>query len=1045
MTEAQLPLTTQIREKVTQTPLDRFAIEGVFKDMVPSPEEFASSPIAQLDLAQAQGKDLIRGLVETDSQWKAALVRLASTYHGEEGREEEMRVLRAISIALPSTLQAEAQAHMRTPEQESEFVQAVRDYVADQALVELTDPTRATLTYDRSYFDQRHYHIARDVLQTLGLSESILGQGEEVANHRARQRTYTETLVLRWLQKTPLELEYTGRYHNYRRKGIFSLPDSVDETTRQRYASALAMAVDGLDQQVTWRAEEYEQRIDYHRNPEPIRTVHEFFTSRLFQGLQHEGGLQPGSDLAEIADSDHPQEIASFARGVAIKTLVEGGDTITYATALGALQNESPFMAAVAVELWRDAPEGSSLRQNLAEILVTCHPVELQQDPQLRDALYQQLGEDKVSEIGKAKADQTLELARQQLKGVVTAMDLSQDYRGEFNFPNVHRAITESTIDEARKYAALIARQMIYGQAVSYLAVNVIRPQLGAVSAGEAPLSALVNQVNDLREALQHSYYLRGYHTPEQRADGSTYQIPEQLRHIVYAANFVKQLLRFPQDQWNLEREIREYFEQAQSNGISRQQLVHLHNEVALGVVAANVLIDKQLGADRYGHNAINFYDVLMKLGSNIVKALPAEARFIKGFSGFDASGRPFEGFNLYRTEEETDQFVEPYQREQLQRRVQRSLQTSLGTLLIEGGRLKDVNLLLQTERWLRERQGIEELATFAIRNTKIADSFRGLPEYVAAIQQGEQVGQAIADIDRQLQGLDEDTLNARRLGADIHNWFHTQYDRIVRSSLVAGLRFSLGRGEPAIQRKQLEARIQELTGQKVDIVKDVARVDLIIDEWRKRKVNEQAEAAVARLREVISIPTTKERVASFLSAHTTPSYNPDDPKQVIQTVKIPGTQTTSTGPHTVMVEVPFTPQGLEDQARFHQSPIIRLFDLFALLQAVDGALSNPVAETLAKLRNHRPSGYEPGLQVLREAVDEQARKIASPQEALQLAGQVVKQLLLNAVRQQIREVDPSHIQPEKVAGVAGGRFVPLFRQTRESLERDINYHRSNQ
>ncbi len=237
------------------------------------------------------------------------------------------------------------------------------------------------LTAEEKYLqeleNQKGEHDLRIVSHDL-TSEDTVKRGKAFSQ---MHRVYSKVSVLNFLQDQPVKLGGTQDL-SYRRETV--LNRSVDSKHKEIYFQLLCEEIDGLD-----RADSQEAEVE-------ISNRHGDYLSGLFEGIRDGRAMYLGAGIpAEIKKRIYESsgnihnpgrmEINSYARGQALKILVEGGSGSSYFAALLAIPHEADRMYTLAKRAWELADQGDKHR--IEEIIAVCHKNQLLQDGDFLTAL----------------------------------------------------------------------------------------------------------------------------------------------------------------------------------------------------------------------------------------------------------------------------------------------------------------------------------------------------------------------------------------------------------------------------------------------------------------------------------------------------------------------------------------------------------------------------------------------------------------------------------------------------------------------------------
>src|SRR3989338_4342062 len=328
------------------------AARDVFASILPKEGEVLPDPLLKIDLASAKGKEYITGLLHTGTYWRDRVAAVKQKLTSEPGHGTEVLILDELSAVVGEVVPSELAAKVEAGEV-ADLAEGIRSYIGDQVLAQLTDTAQPLPTRDQF---GRSFGVAEyNTRQLLGITEATpelykatqtspenftKGSVDFISTQRSRQRIYTEAVVARYLQGVPVETQTVNR-QGITRTNVYTRPEGQIPEVAQKYAEAFTTALDSLDQSLnidSARHAELSKQNGYDH--EPITYSHEQLLSNLFAGIQFPGNLSPGVDLREVVNTDNQEQITSFTRGVALRTIIEGGNIETYLVALTALPAE---------------------------------------------------------------------------------------------------------------------------------------------------------------------------------------------------------------------------------------------------------------------------------------------------------------------------------------------------------------------------------------------------------------------------------------------------------------------------------------------------------------------------------------------------------------------------------------------------------------------------------------------------------------------------------------------------------------------------------
>lgn len=1049
------PLGGKIKEAFTRHLTDRRGSEGlavsIFDSVLPKEGEKIPDAVRQVDLTKARGIDFVSGLLHAGAFWDQRIEATGERLKGERGNEANIRFLEDLRKVVGGVVQGEVASRAEREGGVEELSGGIPDYIDDKVFAELTDPKK-NITGRREY-SSLYSNIQTDVFKSLGVRfDSPLHRASihifrmykdegDIQVTKERQAIYTRAQVARFLQGSALYVERESRFEKREKTPPILRAARIDQELAEQYAPVLAKAIEGLGQDLNWtpqmhrqQSQELHKRQGDYLSVDPIDKAHEDFTSYLFDGINHEGKLSFDTNLAEVAGTQNKQQIASFARGKALQTIVEGGDIETYLTAMSVISSEKTRMADMAKSVWKKSAKDSTARRSLGGILLTVHAGEL--NPAELDEVRNEVikvgeGEDK------AKAEQAFrrEIIEKVMSGVekkvestMASRDIEKpgrDSNAEAEFFESARSGKESNY---RKAGVAIARQTIFGKALAGIAAHDLQPLANEFVDGKTSLLDVTDKAGYIQEVFDQMNYMN-------RAGGwgglgkLTFidGFPEKKRSLAARANFV----RFGLSSDNVRDfvyEVKAYFKQAQELGILNGELVRLYNLIPVYLSAANNVAAGVFGGLK-SHEALGFTDSLIMLTgqeSNLTGVSFDKKQSNEYFKTYDHYSGGISGNWTYVAVDEGKKSGEVEQKEveQINEKVRGSLEPVLsgGAGLARAHRLLNDEYRIERDEFLPavvdqierdvERRPGSERSQFA-EDKGVKDN----AERAKGLVNG------IGDLDGQVGQLVDLGGKKKYFEGEINRWLQAKNKPAAKSRLEK-LKYGFGYGEVAGERIRIETEMVDFTGRKIDLSGEEGRrkaldaVEIAAQEQRAPvagTLQEKLQAGMAGVGGML------DRVDAFLAERTTPAYDPNNPDQVAKSLRVPVKKGEGKPVEEQEIDLATGVLG-EDQ----YTPRHLLYPFIELFYERDQALVGPVGKALGTLS--RKIDFK-GLTGLDEAVKTETQKIGDSPRSAKVLVNILKVLIGRAIGKRLDEFDIDSIK------VPEGKMKPGFVKEKERLQ----------
>jgi len=442
------------------------------------------------------GEGAVAQALASSAAWQDAVDQVRGRHSGDDSIQSTLdRLVRAIPVAARETLLTErgipldVRRDTRTPDYDNrldELRVELRQLARGRLFAELIEPAQTVHTTDRSDNGMRR-HITRHrnaIMQTIGMSGSIETsdfvsknmqrepESENFAELRAYNRVLTEAMIVRFLERSPLSFQRASGRHGGNNID-YDAPTHEpmqNERVKRTYQNALTSLLNGLEADTDWTEVERNAMRDTKRMSEfptsRLTRAHEIFVSHLFDGITFEGTLAPGQDLRALVEhtehSDPKSErTASFARGVALHILIEGGDMISYAQAMRALpMPERTRMGEVAQQIYSQCTNQVD-RERISQILQNVHGLAPAEAP----ASQRQEQTDAERARRQAEAEEMLQATNQQIEERILRVNLeSAQMQGESRAISRVASELQSSQGNLRHEMPALGKQLVWAK-----------------------------------------------------------------------------------------------------------------------------------------------------------------------------------------------------------------------------------------------------------------------------------------------------------------------------------------------------------------------------------------------------------------------------------------------------------------------------------------------------------------------------------------------------------------------------------------------------
>lgn len=580
--------------------------------------------IQEVQRAVAQGNLLGEGVVAQalaiSTAWQTAVESFRNTYrYGSPEHEVLDRLEQAISTVkrenilesagIPGSLEAHFAVDYR--EQFRELKWGVRGLARRRLLAQLTDPRmRETDKMPLHSEDALTRYVdvkVEEIIPSLGMADLSkwvrgIGESEKWQEARANHQALTDATVIRFLEGLPLRFSRRGSRNHAGSTIEYQAPvheAMKDEQTKARYKEALQIMLNGLYTDTDWTKEQGEEEVRKHgiqgNSFERLRQAHETFESHLFDGIHFDGQLRPGVDLRaslehnEITDKDGART-ASFARGVALRILVEGGDNLSYTVAVNTLpEKDKERIAEVARRLMNLASDTNE-RARLRCLLREAHTVAIDDESERADpdrAAKEKTNREAEAQLARQALREQLERRMLTLSAErLNTIDLSA------NLQNAFESQTGNVPEVMRK----IGSNMVWAHVVEGLFMRELDADLAGFVEGTQTLSGYTRHATQLHSLLDrlsevsHEHATLSMSSRTQREPLDTEIDPEVQQRILVLARLSGLILSdtYINDRINQASLLARSLHNAQKLGVSQEDVLDTYNRTIAAVAKHN-------------------------------------------------------------------------------------------------------------------------------------------------------------------------------------------------------------------------------------------------------------------------------------------------------------------------------------------------------------------------------------------------------------------------------------------------------------------------
>lgn len=901
--------------------------------------------------SQVAGEGILTNIVGTSTAWRGAIETLQTQYNSDPTKQD---VLASVARALPTASRERMLEQAGIPldvnkenrDEHSEKLDTLRHelrFLARQSLfAELTDPKTDT-SWSRSGNTMkgnvdRHRNA---ILPVVGMSGSLNSEDflsrwmqreppEEVwSEHRANNRVLTEAMIARFLDRSPLEFRrvsgaYQGNDVDYTAPTHEAMQN---EAVREQYKQALVTLLDGLDADTDWSQEQREQmRQGGTFATDRLGRAHYTFVSHLFDGIDFRDVLRPGQDLRTLLEHTQRSDpdgarTASFARGVALRVLIEGGDIVTYTQAMSALPvPERQKMGEVAQLMYRKCTSDED-RTRITTLLRDVHnltPTEVRNTEDPARAMAERTKR-------QADAEQMIQAAKEQIENCVlrVSMEDAQMRKGSEVVSAVAEELQLVNGNVPDKVRAL-GKQLVWAKVTQDVFMAELTGSAQKYIEGSAKTTDYAELVGQVLKTLERMNEVKNTDdTVSYRVDRESTALEPHLQKAQVLARFAGVLLssRYFHNETNMAYLMARTLHNAQHHpetlgGVTQEDILEVYNRTmiavagyneAVGRVNSNFQISMTDGLAYALQNPTSwktpgYESVGIQLPSvveggvvhapgltsyHLDRKEKREGQFVPLHIKDGTAGAHNSGSLESDTQQWAEQQTAPVV--QVLEQIRRAKQYPATVTELSGARavLESMSYVPSTESiFVSEdmKPILDTLTPFIqqVKNLAEIDDRERAPEFTARRDTvlanrkafGQEATDAIHDIEQFLSGHGDELRNPpKRFGLDNHSEDFKQAKAQLEQTLKA-LYARLGLDTKKISLKQ-------------ETEYNLARATV------ERSVSDPQNAELVSLRKAMQdlgekVPTPEVRVRTYLASHTEPPYDPESFTQALGLIRMP-------------------------------------------------------------------------------------------------------------------------------------------------------------
>lgn len=895
-----------------------------------------SREIAELAAhAQSAGEAIMAQMMGTSATWQAAINILRNTdYKGDYAMQEVLdRAERALptvaregileSRQIPTNLSSVDREQYRDPLEV--LRRDVKSLTRRRMFASLTDPNERPGWYRSVANTERFVKTSReDVLRDSGIGApghindpvntwmERAPKSEEWQEIRANNRVLTEAMIARFLDGSVLAFDRLSGRHNTNIDYSAPTHEALSNPAiRTKYRDALVLLVDGLDTDTDWNEDERKALKEKKGgwSEDLVIDPHEAFVSHLFDGIAFQGNLAPGVGLRaklghhERSDPDGART-ASFARGVALRILVEGGDAMSYTVAVGTLPDKDKGRLAEVARQILASTQDASEQARLKQLLREAHGDQAQEaGPDGAD----------ITSVERAPREAMAQQARQATREQLERRMLTTSINSlrSDDLPGDLQSALERSTGDVPGTMQEIGKNLAWANAVEGIFMQELGPELERYVDGAGTLSDFTDHATQLHHVLDRlSEITCTDSTLSMSTERDRAPLEPNMQRVLVLARLAGLLLseKYIENQMNMGSLMVRALHHAQSLGVSQEDVLGVYNRTivavakhnqAVATIAPDCQIQMQDGL-AYALQRPREWKVTNSYNSPMI-ALPEWSTGndvdAPGITSYDVNmqsgARSAQRISMIHLREsgrstENDHVIEREANAWAKERIL-PLEQTVGDVRRARGYPETARMLVNTSA----KHGLERSSYDPPRESaKIPDN---VGSSIAGVEGGVRNLRHLAELDTSEKARGA---VAEQLLQGITN-FQTQHGDELANPPKAGpfTRHTKGYQETVgVLTDQVKSTWARLGMQGKPPAIDTPASLVKLEDAIRQKETESENADLTVLRQALgaldqAIPSPEDRALRFLEEYTQPPYEPSTGHAVVDVIKIPSSQ----------------------------------------------------------------------------------------------------------------------------------------------------------
>lgn len=434
---------------------------------------------------------------------------------------------------------------------------------------------------------------------------------EVLKAYRDTAQEFVIGIFKRWIdgRSVPVERRLNDNRFASRPKaseGLQIAPEFQQSPKKELLLAAVAGMVTAVTEQMPVSPDDFDKRWRSNTgNGDPVsnasmEAISGFFFDGFSQGLSASGDSENSSQFAK-----QPEDISALYRGMVLRSLVDGsGEPYLYLNALSHMTpTDVSAIARAALGVLRKMPETDTAHDKIAT-LICMLPRGTVDDASLSEARGL-VGDTKLQTEIRNLAEATGTQAADRVANAIATKYLYQTAPST----EAHR-MHDDRMESLRDHAFML---IVRRAALADIARVVVKDSFAGASTAGSPLEMIsqTKEVGLLEPPFEHT----NPSTPPKLADSVSFK----LKFLCVLLD--PRIMNSSERSANIADKVAKYFEGASQYGVTKAELVQIHNRVAVAVATLNNHLESKRGSEWGSQRGIIFVDTLGVIGADKTEA----------------------------------------------------------------------------------------------------------------------------------------------------------------------------------------------------------------------------------------------------------------------------------------------------------------------------------------------------------------------------------------------------------------------------------------